>query len=408
MLFYLSGHGTKDRDGKQYFVATDTHTDMLMSTGLSATYILEASEHSRCRRQVFFFDACFSAAFARGYTHKSDSSVHLKEAFTSGTGKIIITATDELQYASLDNEINDNGAASVFTKHLVECLRTGAATNADGDITVEGLYQYIFERVQEENPAQKPQLWCFGLSGGLVLAHNQTLKPSLLEDSSIDNLDPDTPEMCRYLGEVILKSGNVGKAVSFFEKAIELKADYHTAWSYPLQKLVTVDLPSTSSVDYTRLRSLLAAGKWKLADRETFELMCQVSNRAAAESLNLVDIRNFPSKDLRTIDQLWVKYSDGHFGFSVQREIFEWNNCGSGQSKEYLEDIDERLRKFGTAIGWCASSWLDDYSSLTFDLSAPKGHLPGWGIIGDNGWGGWGLFRGGTGYVLLSRKDLTP
>ncbi|CCQ59603.1 GUN4 domain-containing protein, partial [Crocosphaera watsonii] len=31
---------------------------------------------------------------------------------------------------------------------------------------------------------------------------------------------------------------------------------------------------------------------------------------------------NFPCEDLRIIDQLWVKYSNGQFGFSVQKQIY--------------------------------------------------------------------------------------
>ena len=31
---------------------------------------------------------------------------------------------------------------------------------------------------------------------------------------------------------------------------------------------------------------------------------------------------NFPCDDLRTIDQLWVHYSNGKFGFSVQKKIY--------------------------------------------------------------------------------------
>jgi uncharacterized caspase-like protein len=72
LLLYLSGHGVKDCDVKLYFATTDTKCSLLMSTGLAATFIQEASERSRCRRQVFIFDACFSGAFARGYLHKSD------------------------------------------------------------------------------------------------------------------------------------------------------------------------------------------------------------------------------------------------------------------------------------------------------------------------------------------------
>ena len=73
---------------------------------------------------------------------------------------------------------------------------------------------------------------------------------------------------------------------------------------------------------YEQLAYYLAAGMWKEADDETDRLMLQVAGREKQRYLDLDDIRQFPCEDLRTIDQLWVQYSDGHFGFSVQKEIF--------------------------------------------------------------------------------------
>jgi uncharacterized caspase-like protein len=103
LLLYLSGHGVKDRDGKLYFAAADTESNLLISTGFAATFIQDASERSRCRRQVYIFDSCFSGAFARGYSHKSDQKVHAQEAFRGGTGKIVITASDDMQYSLVDD-----------------------------------------------------------------------------------------------------------------------------------------------------------------------------------------------------------------------------------------------------------------------------------------------------------------
>jgi hypothetical protein len=90
-----------------------------MSNGLAAGFIHEASERSRCRRQIFIFDACFSGAFARGYIHKSDQKVHANESFRDGTGKIIITASDDMQYAFLGDEIEGSASTSIFTRYLV-------------------------------------------------------------------------------------------------------------------------------------------------------------------------------------------------------------------------------------------------------------------------------------------------
>ncbi|MBC6424722.1 MAG: GUN4 domain-containing protein [Hormoscilla sp. SP12CHS1] len=64
---------------------------------------------------------------------------------------------------------------------------------------------------------------------------------------------------------------------------------------------------------YHRLRDLLLAGKWEKADVETLRVMLQVAGRLEEGWLENDQIENFPCEDLRAIDKLWVKYSNGRF-----------------------------------------------------------------------------------------------
>ncbi|NER28825.1 MAG: GUN4 domain-containing protein [Symploca sp. SIO1C4] len=141
----------------------------------------------------------------------------------------------------------------------------------------------------------------------------------------------------------------------------------------------TDDLSSERSVDYTKLRDLLAAGEWKQADEETFAVMLQATSRETQGDLDIESIENFPCTDLRTIDQLWVKYSNGRFGFSVQKRI--WQSV-SGK----LGEVDWKIyRKYAKHVGWLViekkllvlkgEKWIM-YSECTFSLVAPEGHLP--------------------------------
>lgn len=140
------------------------------------------------------------------------------------------------------------------------------------------------------------------------------------------------------------------------------------------------DLSSEKGVDYTRLRDLLKAQNWRAADEKTLNVMLQAAVTKSQGYLDYDSIENFPCTDLRTIDQLWVKYSNGHFGFSVQKRI--WLQCGG------KVDIKTE-RALGDALGWRKNnSWLD-YKDITFTLNAPEGHLPvGFlrVIIGDRSW----------------------
>jgi hypothetical protein len=122
-------------------------------------------------------------------------------------------------------------------------------------------------------------------------------------------------------------------------------------------------------MNYTRLRDLLAAGKWKEADEETTRVMLAVAKREQLGSLDFNSINNFPCEDLNTIDKLWVRYSNERFGFSIQKRIYE----NVGGTKKHNSIITQA---FGYAVGWkTATEWFY-YGDITFDINAPKGHLP--------------------------------
>ncbi|UCJ13808.1 MAG: GUN4 domain-containing protein [Phormidium sp. PBR-2020] len=97
-------------------------------------------------------------------------------------------------------------------------------------------------------------------------------------------------------------------------------------------------------INYYKLRDLLAAKRWEDADRETAARMFEVMGRAEEGWLRIEDIEQFPCKDLKIIDTLWVHYSQGEFGFSVQKKI--WVECGSPTSYN-----DDWLR-FCERVGW--------------------------------------------------------
>jgi serine/threonine protein kinase len=139
--------------------------------------------------------------------------------------------------------------------------------------------------------------------------------------------------------------------------------------STPQSNNQEVELKSDVGMDYTKLRDLLKAGKWKEADEETLRVMLAFAKREKEGWLDDEHIDNFPCTDLRTIDQLWVKYSNGKFGFSVQKRIYQ----GLGGTREYNREIWE---KFGDKVGWRkGGNWLY-YNDITFDKKAPEGHLP--------------------------------
>ena len=124
----------------------------------------------------------------------------------------------------------------------------------------------------------------------------------------------------------------------------------------PLLEIPVIgDEASEVGSDYTRLRDYLVKKEFGLADDETVRRMLWVARREEEGSFEEKHILNFPSRDLLTINQLWLLASKEKFGFSAQKQI--WN---------YSDDFIDFLHKV---------EWSDD-KKIVFDQRAVKGHLP--------------------------------
>jgi len=152
------------------------------------------------------------------------------------------------------------------------------------------------------------------------------------------------------------------------------------------------DLYSEKGIKYTRLRDLLAAKNWREADKETYLVMIRVVGKEYGDYFTSDELLNFPCTDLRTIDKLWVKYSNGQYGFSVQKKI--WLEVGKNKNAFY------------TRVAWQVSAkWYLGgrlkRESIIYDGKAPVGHLPFECIFGRYGFGegGWYGFQE-TGFRL--------
>lgn len=147
---------------------------------------------------------------------------------------------------------------------------------------------------------------------------------------------------------------------------------------------------------YQVLEQQLQVGQWREADEETYRLMITTVGKEEGQWFAPEDLTEFPCEDLRILDGLWVKYSNGHFGFSVQKKI--WQACNSPT------DYNEDWKAFCDRVGWYVKTkddWLS-YNELTFGTSSPPGHLPARVVGGSSDAGvGWLLQ-----WSLLSRPDL--
>jgi hypothetical protein len=188
LLLYVTGHGVLSQTRRLYFATANTTLKRLRATAIEDRFVHDVMEHSRARSIVLVLDCCHSGAFAHGLAPKSALGVDVEHRFV-GQGRVTLTASTALEYAFEDTEagatISDIGASapgSLFTRYLVEGLKTGAADgDHDGDISIDELYDYVYERVRERSPHQTPGKSGAG-HGDMVVAtspHRPTVPPEV-------------------------------------------------------------------------------------------------------------------------------------------------------------------------------------------------------------------------------------
>ncbi len=120
---------------------------------------------------------------------------------------------------------------------------------------------------------------------------------------------------------------------------------------------------------YSQLEDYLRQDDWKKADEETTWLFYLVMVQQGYKHWQEL-CGQFPSEILNKIDELWVNYSQGHFGFSIQKRM------GEGMGGELPLDDYDTWEKFGKLVGWYVANDWRDYNSLPFSTESPTGNLP--------------------------------
>lgn len=110
---------------------------------------------------------------------------------------------------------------------------------------------------------------------------------------------------------------------------------------------------------------MLSKKDFKAANEETVKIMLWVARREKQGYLDDDDIKKFPCRDLRTIDKLWLTYSNGKFGFSVQKQI--WIECGAKPGQYNWKTMVKFVKNV---------KWNKSYDNLCWDLRGSRGHLP--------------------------------
>lgn len=390
--FFFSGHGIRHQE-RDYLMPCDANPRAVEHTAISISYVTERLRRCGADNVVLLLDACRNEGDKAG----------LGIGWEKHQGVITICSCSPREKSYEIEEIQQG----TFTYALLESLRIQGEGNC---ATVERLYHRLRYRVAEINDYyKKPRQTPYAIAEPaskyhLILVPRQaTLQDiaTLREDAAEAELDQDF-ELAEQLWTRVLTVspadpkalkalrriwGQPRKPVSSSSptatqdsKTKSKDTEFHqkpepSPSALPTPEVIQGHIPridleveqcSERGIDYTHLRNLLTAKKWREADWETGSIILQATGREKRGYLNSSDFEKFPCADLCTLDQLWQDYSDGRFGFSIQKRIYE------EEGKDY--------RKLAERVGWCVGGNWVSYAALTWHQdaakTAPEGHLP--------------------------------
>ena len=123
--------------------------------------------------------------------------------------------------------------------------------------------------------------------------------------------------------------------------------------------------PSAVAMNYAPLQRHLLFQEFEEADRCTSAHLRQLAGPAAEKRgyVYFSEVAAIPALDLQSLDRLWIAYSLGRFGFSVQGRL--------------LRLCDNRWETLWLRLGWKREGlWTRYPAAFTWSLEAPEGHMP--------------------------------
>jgi hypothetical protein len=226
LLLYFSGHGIKDDEGYLRLAASNTSLTLLDSTTVSTESLNKYMRKSPSQRKVLILDCCFGGAFAKGMMPKRGAeSVDTKEHF-QGSGSVVLTASDSMQYSFEGEVLHGRPSRSIFTDTLIEGIESGEADeNKDGRITVVDAYQYAEKALTRRGSSQRPRMHAFDLSGEIFLSHAKSPQRLPEEYSAITHSRLSLVRMlgAGYMGKLIDEEGELSKPA--FKSLLQLRQD---------------------------------------------------------------------------------------------------------------------------------------------------------------------------------------
>lgn len=417
LWFFFSGHGIAE-----HLMPIDGNPRDLKETAISIHFVTDCLRKCNAKNIVLVLDMCRSESRDADERTVESIELELRELVKQREGQQGIITLFSCGRGESSYEVSDLGQGA-FTYALLEALRTTTI--------VKDLEQHLALRVPElhrihasekrrkqvplviPEPGWKydePILSCHATEADVARLKEMAIGAELEEEfdeakrllrqivelsdvksqrmdalKAIDRIDKKIDrqntsparEDAVYEYNIHLEQGSkyIAPPTSPTEKNIRYNVHLEENSSFITQPqenpIDEISLDSEKGIDYRKLRDLLKIGQWKKADQETLKVMLQVTNRVNDGWIDSESIKKFPCKDFKTIDQLWVTASDGYFGFSVQKKI--WEDCGNPKI------TGKNWDQFCVRVGWMNEqpTTYVCYSNLKFNLSlCSKGELP--------------------------------
>ncbi len=234
LLLHFSCHGLKNESGELFFAARNTRPNRLSSTAIPADFVQRCMRASRSRSIVLLLDCCYGGAFGQGVTVRASGDANVLDSFPherlgGGRGRAVITASSSIEYAFEGDHLADDHTErpSVFTTALVEGLATGDADrDEDGWVSLNELYDYVFDRVRAQTPHQTPSR-DVQMQGELYLARSRRRRVRALPIPPDLSAAMTGPNMFARLGAVSelrsrLTSDNLPAAAGAYDALVEM------------------------------------------------------------------------------------------------------------------------------------------------------------------------------------------
>jgi formylglycine-generating enzyme len=355
VLIYFSGHGKPSNlKGSLYLVTQDTELKLLKSTALAVSHLKELIEESRCNRIILLLDCCHSGAIGKAML-KGELSTQVEQTLNElandeGSGIHIMTASTAIQTAE-EKQADDY---SVFTKHIIQGIATGAADQySKGVISFNDLFAYVKQQLKAES-TQTPQAFNLGGSDLLIAYSGKSSRKERLRN--IESL----------LDELLSKKQINGRlhtaAITLLESPAEKLTEAEQQRDNLLSEL------SAGEIDVVEF-----IGKWAVAGlmQKTVERTPLIINPPTPKII-LHSAQQWTGE--RTGVDAYGIYADIEFKGVTQR--FRWLAAGSFLMGSPTTEVDRSDDEVQHSVTLTQGFWLADTTVTQALWSAVMGNNP--------------------------------